>query len=882
MAFHPFQTFRRHQKKWMAGLVIMCMFIFVLSSGIGNSDLIQRITQWLGTSRRGETKVATVYGKKVSDFDLDELRRQRELANTIINGMVQQAVGLALFEIQQKKGLDEFDELQKAAINQIMQGRMLAQFTPDNERRPQLSREHEQLQVLVDSLLAKNETEKARKIRQIMRATEIEMWARDEGRTETFYFGGSPKVNDLLDFVLWRHQAEKLGITLTPADIRADISREAFNYQPLEDSDAALVAHVQRMQRRPDPSLTAKMIYDALGDELRVYIAKCAVLGYPPGVRYFRHLGTDVHYVPATATPEEFWKFYQDNRTTLRVEMLPIKVSDFLSKVGQPPQDEATKEELRNLYERHKDDEFHPDLDQPAFKEPRRLSVEWVSLRQDSPQQRKEAENFMLSAIASGAAGNPLPAWALSTQIIEKYDRGKTFTYPMPGLLERNFELAFLREPPKAEDVASALGLAMGSLGTGTNPNAIRAGLMAGVHSRHRPAVAAAIAAETQRRNGVYATLVLSGLNPLTQARLLEHADRAEQALPLDVVKKDVMDQVRDTLARQFLIDHLQGVQTELEKLKGKPDEDRKKEAEKIVAKAIKDHGLSHGKTEKPRDLFDIEEDKGLKPMRDSYLIHPPSEDPRKKLFAVLFFGNKAPSYLPVHWPLPGRFGDNWQMSEEPFLYWTTEEQKAYTPTYEQAEKKVIEAWRMRKAGELALKEAERIQQEVVKVKEKGDGLKVLREESAKNPSWGEIFPLINIAKLVDVFTGGMVLRQYGPYKADEDKIKARADFVDQLLKTLKANGDATVVWNRPASMYYVVLLASIYRPDEAKFFQDYSNPHVLGENLWHFMEADRRKKFTQSTLEQLRVDAGAPKGKWEVSDEMRKRIEGRGSSDEE
>src|SRR5262249_51320246 len=157
-----------------------------------------------------------------------------------------------------------------------------------------------------------------------------------------------------------------------------------------------------------------------------------------------------------------------------------------------------------DLFERHKDDEFNPERDQPAFREPRRVSVEWVSARQDSPHQRKQAENFMLSTIAGAAAGSPLPAWALSTKFIESYDQGKTFTYPMPGLLDGSYELAFYREPPKAEDVASALGsamgsaqrgrdvlaldvasalgLAMGSLGTGTNPTSVRAGLASGVY----------------------------------------------------------------------------------------------------------------------------------------------------------------------------------------------------------------------------------------------------------------------------------------------------------------------------------------------------------------------------------------------------------------
>src|SRR5262249_52143188 len=424
--------------------------------GVGK-DPLQRLTEVFGMSRRGSTTVALVSGKKVTDFDLEILRQQREMANAIVSRMTFAARETAYSDLakdsQKPNGLDEFDRNDRITLQGMIRqrqerfqmdqwgaqfGAMAQQFFPGRwltipQRKDQVFSNHEMLLDVERLLRDKNQTEQVRRVRQLMAVLEHEMWLRNKPASEVLYFGGSLKVNDLLDFDMWRHQADKLGITLTHADIRADINREAFNYQPLEENDSALVSRVQRMLPNPYPNLTAQMIYDALGDELRVYLAQCAVLGYPPGLRYYRYVGTDLNNVPSTATPNDFWKFYQENRTTLRVEMLPIKVSDFLSKVGQPPQDAATKQELRDLFERHKDDEFNPERDQPAFREPRRVSVEWVSARQDSPHQRKQADNFMLSSIAAGAAGNPLPALALSTKIIENYDQGKTFAYPMPG-----------------------------------------------------------------------------------------------------------------------------------------------------------------------------------------------------------------------------------------------------------------------------------------------------------------------------------------------------------------------------------------------------------------------------------------------------------------
>jgi hypothetical protein len=761
----------------------------------------------------------------------------------------------------------------------LMAGRYL---TP-SQRKDQAFGDHDLLQKLEQSLLEKNQTEQARKVRELMAVLEYEMWLRDRPQTERLYFGGSLKVNDLLDFVMWRDQADKLGITLTQADIRTDINREALNFQPLEEDSTAALAHVQRMFRTPPPNLTIEDVYTALGDELRVYLAQSAVLGYPPGARYYRYASVDVNHVPATATPDEFWRFYQDNRTTLRVEMLPIKVEDFLSKVGQPPPE--AKDELKTLFQRHENDDYDPNSDMPAFRVPRRVSTEWVSGRADSPHQRRQADNFILAALASGAAGNPLPAVALSTQIIEEYDRFKNISYSLPGLMERGFEWAYYRNATKPVDVAAALGQAMGAMGTGANPASVATLYVAGVDTRGRAAVAPAMQAETQRRAGVDATLVLSGLNPWAEAALFDYASNARQNLPLNVVQKEVTDRVRDDMARRFLIDDLKTVQSELEKLKGRTEEDRKKDAENYLAKAAKDLGLSHGTTEKPRDFFDIADDKGLKPLAESYRQRPPRDDLRGRNFATLFF-DAAPTYVPEQWPSSrGQFdflgARMWEVADEPFLYWKTADVKAYTPSEEEAQPKVIEAWRFQQAQKLALQEAQRIQEQVAKAKDQRNGLKLLREESARNPAWGEMFPMMDIARLVPVFTGGVVLRQYGPYQPDEDKIKARADFVDQLMRSLKEPGDATIVWNRPRTIYYVALLTDIARPDLDKFYREYKDPHVLGDNLWQYMEVERRKRYYQAMMEQLRADAGAPKGKWDVSDDMRKRIEGRESGSE-
>src|SRR5262249_46942804 len=315
MAFHPFQSFRRHQKKWLAAITIMCMFIFILQFGKG--DALDRMMSFIGATRGRTTSVATVYGSTVTDADLDKLRRRRELANQIVTVMVAIARNTIVQEMdpEKGKGLEEFDKFDQFTLRPIVQGLvpgksgrtrreemdmfgiqlgMSARIMAEN--RAEVFRHHEELRTVEERLLNKGESHRAEKVRQLMGALEYEMWARTRPQSETLYFGGSPKTDDLLDFIMWRHEADKLGIFLTQADIRADINREAFNVQPLEESASAALTHVQRLVRLPgQQELTIDDVYTALGDELRVYLAKSAVLGYPSGVRFYRYMGLSVN-----------------------------------------------------------------------------------------------------------------------------------------------------------------------------------------------------------------------------------------------------------------------------------------------------------------------------------------------------------------------------------------------------------------------------------------------------------------------------------------------------------------------------------------------------------------------------------------------------------
>lgn len=74
----PFQVFRRHQRKMLAVLAILAMFGFVLA------DSLPRFFNDGPAVRGADEVVATLYGRRVRESDLDRLRSERGRANAAL------------------------------------------------------------------------------------------------------------------------------------------------------------------------------------------------------------------------------------------------------------------------------------------------------------------------------------------------------------------------------------------------------------------------------------------------------------------------------------------------------------------------------------------------------------------------------------------------------------------------------------------------------------------------------------------------------------------------------------------------------------------------------------------------------------------------------
>src|SRR5262249_19768875 len=229
----------------------------------------------------------------------------------------------------------------------------------------------------------------------------------------SLYFGGTVKTESLLDFEIWLHQADQLGITLSRDDVKKLVAAQAadrFQWPtgPLRDDP-----NMSRVFRRTElGDVTEDALFEALTKEFRVLIAQSMLLGHNDLAPSPSVAVNGVLQPPAAVTPIEFLQYYRDQRTQLSVVSMPLKVEDFRPEVREQPR----PEDLRALFEAYKSVEPTPERDRPGFKMPRRVRVQVLTLKADDPVWRERAQTQMtvspgLTALAllggSEAMGTP-------------------------------------------------------------------------------------------------------------------------------------------------------------------------------------------------------------------------------------------------------------------------------------------------------------------------------------------------------------------------------------------------------------------------------------------------------------------------------------------
>ena len=407
MAFNPFASFRKHQKYWMAAAVLVCMLTFVLCSGgmkgTGLDDVLLRLF------RRGGEEYARINNRRYGYEELQELKNQRNIANDFMRELT-------------KLGYDQLVNILK---------NIQSQETPGTAKDPQKQRNLAIYTVCMQDLADKYR--------------------------EPRYFHGGTKLDDLVDFILWRDLADKYNLQLTDEMVNELVTRavHATPAQPLWTFDTEKSRELQYKMRATHNNATDANIRKALREEFRVQIMQLAYMGkWSPGpgepggmgqLQYRREilgeqrlfLNTPMQY-RVVPTPEQISAYYRKVRTELTIDLLPVSLEE-LAKKEKLPEDKAQRDEiLKNFYDKYAKDPYNPTSDKPGFIFPERAEVQYMMAEPTMEYYKGAAQSVMaLEKVPPLAVDllNPLvgqvqwlsrqPAWSATLQgkITQERDR---------------------------------------------------------------------------------------------------------------------------------------------------------------------------------------------------------------------------------------------------------------------------------------------------------------------------------------------------------------------------------------------------------------------------------------------------------------------------
>ncbi len=849
MAFNPFHGFRKHQKAWFAGLTVMSMLTFVACAGMGGGDMGTWILKLFGSS--GGEPVARMYGKTVTSVQVANLRVQREAANQFMISAVDQALGNRI-----GAAVNKLDRSMRQQILQYLyqpQGQFMLGF--------------------LESRLNKDGKREQAKAVGILRDLQPEflnlMVLQDRKR----YFQGSPDSDEeLFEFLLWRHEADRLNVQLTDDGVMDELKRATFNQMSPQ-----FFTMLQEHLRTKNTLASHDWVMNALRDEFRVRLAQRAFLDYRPGP-FTR---------PVTAiTPDQFWEFFKEKRAEFQVDVLPVPVEGFLDKVTRKP----TEKELRALFDASKNREKDPESDKPGFKHLQRVEIKWLTGDPESEKYHKTKEYKdviahtpdyykLLASIA--ATPGQLRLKGLDLDLYAEYEKAKGAADAMargpdrqeldlrlPALTEPNFVLPFFLFNTKTwnrpQNAAALVGrwLADGATGSPSAGLALSyeaAAVLPSLKRERKP-----VEEEIRKRTAVAATLFLAGTTLTPGAAGVapsalpflddwNTASRLEQYLPLEAVKGVLVAKMKRDAAHKQMVADFMDIEKKLAEYR--PEDKgldlRQIRVPEILAEAAEKHGLTIEGTRKPVDRFDIADDPNIQALKQDYA----GQD--KDKFTNLFFQNLEKLYLPQ--PLNPLYKD---MTAKPVLWWRTEVVPAKVPaTLDEVRPQVVQAWRLEQAHKLAKAEAERLAKRVKAVRTDGDRgplVKDLEEELRADKVLKPNQGLIYLWKVAPLIKEEGRSNRYRPFTLDEGFTYPRTDeWVKTLLGMENAGREVQILENRPRSVYYLAVRTKA--PDRTASvlnMMEFREAYKAQGNLWDMCQEKYAGDYYTKLVRQMKERA--------------------------
>ncbi len=728
MAFNPFNVFRRNQKVLFALLTVVVMFMFVLSSGLGGgADFFSWLPRVLGSRARTGDVLATLDGSKVYESDLRRIQTKRTLANQYMSAAAVQArenLRRYVADGVSRVSADNRQVVQAAlaagpmyvspqTAQLLNNPQLFNQFVAMGVINPQMiAQEQEQtiasLQGRLGQIAEKATQDEDKEIARIMQSLiDLDVRLQSSGR-QGQYFTNLPNVGankDLMEFKLWLAKADALDISFTDADI-ADLVQSEF-YRRLTEDDMRTIESTLKNK----VGYNAELLKEALGDEFKVRLTQSAVMGRsilrPTGQVY--------------DAPYDYYRFYRDQTSTARFGMITVPVENYLPKVQGTP----TESELREIFNKHKNDVPDPRLARPGLKEPRKLKLEWLKATGDEPFYKQaaaegvklagvltRANGFLSLATCTGgitdaallAAAAPLAMQdpvldakyaeytAGQRRIAEDHWYNASPFIPQAQVIDHNF--------PRPEYAAAAAGVA------GPAGEAFESDRKARV-----PTLAPVLIAPLSPRLGVPTVMIAAAA---AQAK-------ATQPLPLDAIRGRLIERTAEDMARTVCEGDLKKFQQEMDKFNvTRAGTDAASQAQAYLEKFVKERGLKTGQSEDFRDQFHIGTDPGLKPIREAAEGTMPLHGGgylNPAMIGQRFFtdvdprtGRPAPDaglYRPQ--PYPQNILQP-APSDPVLMVWRIAEKQAEAPrNFDEARAKAEAAWKERKARELAKKDADEL-----------------------------------------------------------------------------------------------------------------------------------------------------------------------------
>jgi hypothetical protein len=830
MAFNPFHSFRRYNKVIFAILAIICMFTFVLSSGMGRGDLFTQIGDWLSGGRSDRT-VISVAGKNYDAQNVDQIRLKRLMASDYMDASIQASQAALMAKVN--SGLDKLDPSSRQIIGQVVQTKMLAQMIPGYAQQyEQMIRNAPMYMSFLANMSAtaqkENRTEDVTTINAVMRLLNQDFQRLRMGRqANESYFGGRVREVDydaIADYLLWQHEADQMGITLTKQDISQEIADETGGIS----AENALA--IDKMLREKYTGYSVDAVTAALGDEFRARIAQDALLGTSLKTR----TGP-----PFQTTPDEEWDLFKDARTTIRAGLINIPVDSFVDKVTTKP----TEDELKKLFDKYKNEEPLPYLERPGFKEPRKIQVEWVNGKPDAEFYKKAARDLLpvFSNLRLLGLSSPVEAGILPLALdAELYYAQREYLFKESGWSDVYFPRVHDSSVINPQHLKLLVGATVAALGTGapvlSGPLAFEGGIVFTEELERVNLGAAMIGFGASDAYGTAAAAI--GLTP--------------NPLALDVLRQPLRDKTSAALASGLMDADLTAFRKKVAELGKEKD---KAPLRKVVDEFIAQRGMFRGATTELRDRFHLVDDAGMVRLKDAYLKAHGAQDPLGLGFGAEFFADPAQfggvsTYNPREFPASPDDGK--------FVFWLTEDRPARVPKYEVAKSLVEAAWRRGKAREMAQAAADKL---LTDVKQAQGDVPKLRDLAAQNGdrNFFELGPMAKRMPVPNPNAGGP--RQYQPPTIPQEKIAFPSDDLMNGLLDLRKQprGAAVVLSDLPKSNFYVTSLIFRDEPTQDEFRRSYQGSMakaIEGDRLLPELAFDGRMKYRRETLKQLREQA--------------------------